>query len=102
MRYEMVRLAQLIFALSLMFGAFLAGLAVGWLRWGRTAPPEPDEAWDVPRPRHVEPQLVKADLFSPASGPTDVIDLADEPPPLRLPPAAELSSGGDGPFGSAP
>jgi hypothetical protein len=35
MRYELFRLAQLAFALALMFGAFLGGLAVGWWRWGR-------------------------------------------------------------------
>jgi len=33
MRYELFRLAQLAFALALMFGAFLGGVAVGWWRW---------------------------------------------------------------------
>ena len=37
MSYEMLRLAQLVFALSLMFGAFLGGIAVGWWRWGRSS-----------------------------------------------------------------
>jgi hypothetical protein len=37
MRYELIRLAQLVFALALMFGAFLAGLGVGWWRWRRDA-----------------------------------------------------------------
>lgn len=36
MRYELMRLLQLVFSLSLMFGAFAAGLAAGWYRWGRT------------------------------------------------------------------
>lgn len=35
MRYELFRLAQLAFALFLMFGAFLGGVAVGWWRWER-------------------------------------------------------------------
>ena len=35
MRYELIRLAQLVFALGLMFGAFLVGLGVGWWRWKR-------------------------------------------------------------------
>jgi hypothetical protein len=35
MSYQVVELLQLIFALALMFGAFLGGLAVGWWRWGR-------------------------------------------------------------------
>lgn len=37
MRYELIRLAQLAFALALMFGAFLAGLGAGWWRWRRDA-----------------------------------------------------------------
>lgn len=37
MRYELIQLAQLLFALSLMFGAFLGGLAVGWWRWGKSS-----------------------------------------------------------------
>jgi hypothetical protein len=43
-RYELIRLAQLIFSLLIMFGAFLGGLAVGWWRWGRPdAPVKPGE-----------------------------------------------------------
>ena len=37
MRYELIRLAQLVFALAIMFGAFLAGVGVGWWRWRRDA-----------------------------------------------------------------
>lgn len=35
MRYQLIQLMQLLFALSLIFGAFAGGIAVGWLRWGR-------------------------------------------------------------------
>lgn len=38
-RYELIRLAQLVFSLLVMFGAFLGGLAVGWWRWGRPEGP---------------------------------------------------------------
>ena len=71
MRYELVRLAQLVFALSMMFGAFLCGLAIGWLRWGRTLPERPAptaEAEGVPR-------IVKPALFSPAVVPTATADV---------------------------
>lgn len=48
MRYELIRLAQLIFALALMFGAFLFGIGVGWWRWKRdpTAPAQRHEGLD--------------------------------------------------------
>jgi hypothetical protein len=75
MRYELVRLAQLVFALSMMFGAFLCGLAIGWLRWGRALPERPDavaEAAGVPR-------IVKPDLFSPAVVPAMAGDPAVAP-----------------------
>ena len=65
MRYEMVRLAQLVFALSLMFGAFLAGLTIGWLRWGRLRQEARTPARVVPRPEPVVPRVIKSDLFSP-------------------------------------
>jgi hypothetical protein len=35
MRYQVIQLIQLLFALLLIFGAFMAGIAVGWWRWGR-------------------------------------------------------------------
>jgi len=62
MRYELVRVAQLVFTLVVMFGAFSAGLAAGWLHWGRAHREEPERRNgidDVPR-------IVKPDLFSPA------------------------------------
>lgn len=68
MRYELIRVAQLVFALATMFGAFLAGLAIGWLRWGRTPPDEPEEAIDL----GAVPRIVKTDLFSPAVPPVMV------------------------------
>lgn len=35
MRYQLIQLIQLLFALSLIFGAFIGGVTVGWWRWGR-------------------------------------------------------------------
>ena len=35
MSYQVVELLQLIFALVVMFAAFLGGVAVGWWRWGK-------------------------------------------------------------------
>lgn len=66
MRYELVRVAQLVFTLAVMFGAFSAGLAAGWLHWGRRQkedPAGPKDLGDVPR-------IVKPDLFSPAVVPS--------------------------------
>jgi hypothetical protein len=97
MQYEMIRLAQLVFALALMFGAFLGGLAVGWLRWGRRTEAPSEEARDVPRPSLAVPRLVKRDLFSPESESdaggdgTTTVDLTDTPfSPAELG-AAELA-----------
>jgi len=62
MRYELVRVAQLVFTLAVIFGAFSAGLAAGWLHWGRAQRKDsagPQSLEDVPR-------IVKPDLFSPA------------------------------------
>ncbi|MFZ4517873.1 MAG: hypothetical protein ACOYOP_05770 [Microthrixaceae bacterium] len=56
MRYELMRLLQLVFSLSLMFGAFAAGLAAGWYRWGRTGTPAGDEVAS-----HSGPTLFSAD-----------------------------------------
>ena len=48
MSYQVVELLQLIFALTLMFGAFLGGVAVGWWRWGRVASGRPEGPDPVP------------------------------------------------------
>lgn len=37
MRYQVIQLIQLLFALALIFGAFMGGIALGWWRWGRGA-----------------------------------------------------------------
>jgi hypothetical protein len=66
MRYELVRLAQLVFALTMMFGAFVCGLTIGWLRWGRALPDRHDS---VAAEEEV-PRIVKPDLFSPAVVPS--------------------------------
>jgi hypothetical protein len=89
MRYEMLRLAQLVFALSLMFGAFLGGIAVGWLRWGRQRADEADEIRLVPPPQPVVPRLVKHDLFSPDVDGHAAVDLTIPPfSPAELAPSS--------------
>lgn len=47
MRYQVIQLIQLLFALSLIFGAFIGGIVVGWWRWGRGVDSESDgnESW---------------------------------------------------------
>ena len=84
MRYEMVRLAQLVFALSLMFGAFLGGLTIGWLRWGRRTHDVREPIRAVPRPQPVLPLVIKQDLFSPQFGgrPVDTTVTMFGPPEL--------------------
>ena len=71
MRYELIRFAQLVFALAVMIGAFMTGLAIGWLRWGRS-PAEASEERDVPASFDDVPRIVKPDLFSPAVVPSVV------------------------------
>lgn len=68
MRYELIRFAQLVFALAVMIGAFMTGLAIGWLRWGRST----DEAIEPATDLDDVPRLVKPDLFSPAVVPAVV------------------------------
>ena len=68
MRYELIRFAQLVFALAVMIGAFMTGLAIGWLRWGRSETEVLDPAPDLDD----VPRLVKPDLFSPAVVPAVV------------------------------
>ena len=75
----MVRLAQLVFALALMFGAFLAGITIGWLRWGRHRDEDPVPLRSVPRPEPVVPRVVNRDLFSPQVDHEPVVDLVAAP-----------------------
>ena len=79
MRYEMVRLAQLVFALSLMFGAFLGGLTIGWLRWGRRVDDPAPHRRAVPTPEPMVPRVLKHDLFSPEVDGRVVVDLTTGP-----------------------
>ncbi len=66
-RYQLVQLAQLGFALLLMFGAFIGGVVVGWWRWGRVqSPARSDEA----------PSIGSAGLFTPEDREDEVV-LAD-------------------------
>ncbi len=79
MRAEIVRL---VFSLSLVGVAFLAGIYVGWRRWGLRPEPEPPgvrfttDDVDSPEPATAE---ARRDLFAPAS---DVIDLRFAPAAL--------------------
>lgn len=86
MRYEVMRLMQLLFSLTVMFGAFAAGLVIGWLRWGRRVP----EAADPVQADALVPRLVKPDLFSPVGAPGDVVPAAVTPPPLPAGPLPGL------------
>ncbi|MEX0768508.1 MAG: hypothetical protein WD029_08565 [Microthrixaceae bacterium] len=36
MRYEVFRIAQFLFSLALIAGAFISGLSLGWYCWGRS------------------------------------------------------------------
>jgi hypothetical protein len=99
-RYELIRLAQLVFALLLMFGAFLGGLAVGWWRWGKTdSSTGSDQRASAPRaatggfrPQPPRPQ-VSSDLFTPAEPSLE---------PLEEPPRAVGTSFTPGPRELAP
>jgi hypothetical protein len=82
----MIRLAQLVFFLTVLFAAFLGGLAIGWMRWGRR--PEREDTHDlrwVPRPRLATPHTVKSDLFAPESD-TDGLTDASMFTPAELAP----------------
>ncbi len=79
MRAEIVRL---VFSLSLVGGAFFAGLYVGWRRWGARRDPEhPGVRFTAGDDEWVEASTNEArrDLFAPAS---DVVDLRFEPSAL--------------------
>jgi hypothetical protein len=102
-RYELIRLAQLVFALVVMFGAFLGGLAVGWWRWGKPdSPTAPEQRADAPRvptggfrPQPPRPQ-VSSDLFTPAEPspapleePTRAVGTSFTPGPRELAPSVD-------------
>lgn len=71
-RYELIRLAQLMFALALMFGAFSAGLAIGWWRWGRPSTEAPERRRpQSDRPVEFSHRAVSPDLFTPGGAPPE-------------------------------
>ena len=79
MRAEIVRL---VFSLSLVGGAFLAGMYVGWRRWGlHRAPEQPGVRFTTDSNDGAEPAPAEArrDLFAPTNG---VIDLRFAPAAL--------------------
>jgi hypothetical protein len=86
MRYEVMRLLQLVFSLSLMFVAFMGGLFVGWRRWGRARPIDlTDTATDAPSDPADPP--ARRDLFAPELDLTwtaDALDLRAPREPARL------------------
>lgn len=77
MRYEVMRLMQFLFSLSLIVLAFGVGVFAGWYRWGpRSTPrrPEPGQAeraridhtqWNDPGARAASTGSARSTLFSP-------------------------------------
>ena len=90
MRYEVMRLLQFVFSLSLIFAAFLGGMFVGWRRWGRPRPVDHSVANDEGASSDgsaAEAAPGRRDLFAPELGATwtpEVVDLRVGPAPARL------------------
>ncbi|MGB6057230.1 MAG: hypothetical protein WBF71_03130 [Microthrixaceae bacterium] len=86
MRYEVVQIAQFLFAVALIGGAFAAGILVGWAKWGskgsagsagtgrgatRPTGHESRPATDL-QPARLAPE----NLFAPVSSPTSTSSTA--------------------------
>lgn len=88
MRYEVMRLLQFVFSLSLIVGAFAGGLYVGWRRWGANRIAERDRIATRPVPKHLDDVDAPApdsrrrpDLFAPELA-TTVVDLRSDVAPI--------------------
>lgn len=98
MRYHLLQLIQLVFALSLILGAFIGGVTVGWWRWGRgrlvassdeEASPSGSGALFCPEDRHDEIVLADIELDVTDAGVDGALGRCDEqvfaPGPLSRP-----------------
>lgn len=81
MRYQLIQLFQLAFALGLIFSAFLGGLWLGWWRWGKPAARR--EAQRRARSEATAP--TQPDLFTPADMGSEEVVLS---PPVFGPDSA--------------
>lgn len=80
MGYEAARFLQFLLSLGLVFAAFVAGMYVGWRRWGRPVPLDhstevPVDLTDASRAGH--PTTARPNLFAPElrdDVPLDVVD----------------------------
>ena len=87
MRYEVMRLLQFVFSLSLMFAAFMGGMFVGWRRWGRARPADLAEAAAEPSSDQPSEAAPRRDLFAPEldlTWETEGVDLRVGPAPTQL------------------
>lgn len=75
MRYEVMQFAQFVLSLSLVLGAFLAGVYAGWRRWGREPATGHDPWLGEPAVGESTP---RRDLFAPE------LAVRDEPGELEL------------------
>ena len=92
MRYQLIELAQLVFALSVMFAAFLGGLAVGWWRWGRDSVERVEDRSAVRTVRSAPRASVSSDLFTPADPGHEEVVLAQPVFEKVAQPPRELTS----------
>lgn len=88
MRYQLLQLIQLMFALSLILGAFIGGVTVGWWRWGRgrlvvspdeEASPSGSGALFCPEDRHDEIVLAEIELDVTDAGVDGVLGRLHQP-----------------------
>lgn len=70
MRYQLIQMIQLLFALSMVFGAFVGGITVGWWRWGRGGGVSPRGEGERPAPPGM--------LFSPEGRDDEIVLVATD------------------------
>ncbi len=88
MRYEVIRLLQFVFSLSLVLGAFIGGLYFGWRRWGR--PERQDEQRAARRSRLVAARAVAWERMDAAARAQDDLDGATSARPDLFAPEVDL------------